>query len=210
MKNTIKKAICTALTAVSLSAMVTVPSSLNTPASDKAIVNVMEVKAENAMYDAYLTKGKNYYIRTSRDKNTTSNIKWIAYPYYKFKVYEEVGNWVRITPKGKAKEWIWKDRVHRKPSFLPHSCTYQENSECVYIDKIHDHIEISKRDIGIYNITYYHRCCKVCGNELTPEIILIQFNPAGNKPMQYFNSLENCPGVIKQTDLMFKKREYKK
>lgn len=46
MKNTIKKAICTALAAVSLSAMVTVPSSLNKPNSDNSFVNVIEADAE--------------------------------------------------------------------------------------------------------------------------------------------------------------------
>ena len=40
MKNTIKKAICTALAAVSLSALVAVPSALNNPASESSLVHV--------------------------------------------------------------------------------------------------------------------------------------------------------------------------
>lgn len=53
MKNSIKKVLCTAVAAVSLSTLVTVPSSLNKPNSDNAIVNVMEAEAETTKH--YLT-----------------------------------------------------------------------------------------------------------------------------------------------------------
>lgn len=46
MKNKLKKVLCTALAAVSLSAIVTVPSSLNKPNSDNSFVNVIEADAE--------------------------------------------------------------------------------------------------------------------------------------------------------------------
>lgn len=46
MKNKLKKLLCTALAAVSLSAMVTVPSSLNAPKTNNAVVNVMEAEAD--------------------------------------------------------------------------------------------------------------------------------------------------------------------
>ena len=58
MKNSIKKVLCTAVAAVSLSALVTVPSSLNKPNSDNAIVNVMEAEAKDAL------KSKNFKFDT--------------------------------------------------------------------------------------------------------------------------------------------------
>lgn len=56
MKNTIKKAICTTLAVVSLSAMVAVPSSLNAPESDNAIVKIIEAEAwdDVAAMDIYM------------------------------------------------------------------------------------------------------------------------------------------------------------
>ena len=63
MKNKLKKLLCTALAAVSLSAMVTVPSSLNATKSDNAIVNVMEAKALSNDFDIYeyIGNGKKHY-----------------------------------------------------------------------------------------------------------------------------------------------------
>lgn len=46
MKNTFKKVLCTTLAAVSLSAAVTVPSSLNKPDLGNSIVNAIEAKAD--------------------------------------------------------------------------------------------------------------------------------------------------------------------
>ncbi|MBP5579079.1 MAG: hypothetical protein J6X56_06325 [Ruminococcus sp.] len=71
MKNTIKKAICTALAAVSLSAMVTVPSSLNAPKSENSVINVIEAEAmpgvpyspTNTDYEFYLSREKASYIK---------------------------------------------------------------------------------------------------------------------------------------------------
>ena len=50
MKNTFKKVLCTTLAAVSLSAAVTVPSSLNKPNSDNSFVNVIEANAKDIVY----------------------------------------------------------------------------------------------------------------------------------------------------------------
>jgi hypothetical protein len=66
MKNTLKKVLCTALAAVSLSAMVTVPSSLNKPNSDNSFVNVIDANArtipekDRTDYDIYLYTNNNY------------------------------------------------------------------------------------------------------------------------------------------------------
>ncbi|MBP5379492.1 MAG: hypothetical protein J6Y64_08135 [Ruminococcus sp.] len=65
MKNTIKKVICTTLAAVSLSALVAVPSALNNPASDSSLVHIVEADAANALKYfncnfLYAPDGKNY------------------------------------------------------------------------------------------------------------------------------------------------------
>lgn len=65
MKNSIKKVLCTALAAVSLSALVTVPSSFNKPNSDNAIVNVMEAEAKDAL------KSKNFKFDTDGSLGVT-------------------------------------------------------------------------------------------------------------------------------------------
>lgn len=56
MKNSIKKVLCTALAAVSLSALVTVPSSLNNQNSNNAIVNVLEVDAKQNVSQKHTLK----------------------------------------------------------------------------------------------------------------------------------------------------------
>ena len=127
MKNTIKKAICTALAAVSLSAMVTVPSSLNAPKADNTVVNVMEAEAKFEPYEAFLTNGEHYYVRSSRKR--TENGK----PYDKniirkdlyntFTVYEETGDWVRISPDHqKQQEWVWRSRVRKVDKSVWNKC----------------------------------------------------------------------------------------
>ena len=73
MKNSIKKVLCTAVAAVSLSALVTVPSSLNKPNSDNAIVTVMEAeaKAGKQHFDAFLYtepyKKTNFLFKVTKD-----------------------------------------------------------------------------------------------------------------------------------------------
>lgn len=198
MKKTIKKVLCTALAAVSLSAIVTVPSSLNAYYSNNSIINVMEAKAaqEKVLYQAYMTKGKNYYIRKTKNNDTTSNIKWIAYPYYKFNVYEEDGNWVRISPKGKEKEWVWRNRAKKLSSFSPHNCNNKENQDVVEKEAYWKR----NKAHGFYEIQYQHKHCFVCGNEVSPRIISIHFIPK-NGNQQWFYSLSQCPDVIKPSEL---------
>lgn len=59
MKNTLKKVLCTALAAVSLSAIVTVPSSLNKPNSDNTLINVIEADADyKHMHGQFEYRGK--------------------------------------------------------------------------------------------------------------------------------------------------------
>lgn len=138
MKNSIKKVLCTAVAAVSLSALVTVPSSLNKPDSDNAIVTVMEANADDFnhfmayKYVAFITPGKNYYTRRNPWKNNNNIIpeselkKGTKYEkncnlwhYKQVYVYEESGNWVRISPddetyNGKKRErWVYKPRIQR-------------------------------------------------------------------------------------------------
>ncbi len=129
MKNTLKKVLCTALAAVSLSAIVTVPSSLNAPKSDNAIVNVMEADAaEKVLYEGYITEGKKYYTRKTPSKKDDSNVykkgeleyEYVLEKYMVVKVYEEKNNFVRISPSnekdknGKKRErWVYKPRVFK-------------------------------------------------------------------------------------------------
>ena len=129
MKNTIKKIICTALAAVSLSAMVAVPSSLNEPKSNSSLVNVMEVEAaEKALYEGYITEGSKYYTRKTPSKKDDSNVykkgeleyEYVLEKYMVVKVYEEKNNFVRISPSnekdknGKKRErWVYKPRVFK-------------------------------------------------------------------------------------------------
>ena len=81
MKNTIKKVLCTALAAVSLSAFVTVPSSVNTPKSGSSLVNVVEADAaaKYADFDFYFDGFKTGFF---------------------FKILENDGLWGRETPDG--------------------------------------------------------------------------------------------------------------
>ena len=129
MKNTLKKVLCTALAAVSLSAMVTVPSSLNKPNSDNSIVNVMEADAaQKPLYTAYMTKdpqGKDrYYIRAKNDPN--SEVIQVAYPFAPLKVYKVSDKMVRVSPDNAKEKWVRKSRVQRiypdDPFYRTHNC----------------------------------------------------------------------------------------
>lgn len=198
MKNTLKKVLCTALAAVSLSAMVTVPSSLNKPESEKCCIHVLEAEAkEKILYEAYVLPGKHYYTRrnpykqgkTTNDKPNNiipenelitkdkeghiTNYNLDQYQggtqeclYKKVQVYEELGNWARISPSdekynGKKRErWVYLPRLYKcRPSeyaicnagrhpkddkTVKHCCTYYNDNQ--------------KREIVI---------CTICGNTWT-------------------------------------------
>lgn len=99
MKNTLKKVLCTALAAVSLSALVTFPTPLNSTTSDNAVVNIMEA-------DASVTTKAYYFVKVTKDGNIrkgpgkkyelagTVN-KGEIYP-----VFNESDKWVRISEYG--------------------------------------------------------------------------------------------------------------
>ncbi|WP_303838553.1 SH3 domain-containing protein [Ruminococcus flavefaciens] len=116
MKNTLKKVLCTALAAVSLSAMVTVPSSLNKPNSDNAIVNVMEAdaKEQSPLMTVRVTKGNSYKLRSGPGKkysvvgHTEQGEKLEVYRIS----YDE--RWYRVTKdSAKTEKWIYAERTHR-------------------------------------------------------------------------------------------------
>ncbi len=135
MKNTIKKAICTTLAAVSLSAFVTFPPppSNPLPKTGKDIVNVLEANAGGFFdyrYSGYITyspKGL-YNTRTKGGnkiipENELKKDKWNKddyrlYAYKQVYVYEVDGKWARISPdnetyKGKKRErWVLKSRIY--------------------------------------------------------------------------------------------------
>ena len=151
MKNTLKKVLCTALAAVSLSAMVTVPSSLNKPNSDNSIINVMEADAakgqnivEAPLYYVYVTRGKEYNLRKTpsfgdnvwnpkhlKKEERLATIK--KGEAKRYPVYEESkdGKWVRISRSDEAHtRWLYKKRTHKDGSD-------HNNAECwenTYID----------------------------------------------------------------------------
>lgn len=99
MKKTLKKALCTTLAAVSLTAFVAIPSALNTPKSGSSLVNVMEADAANALKYfnccfRYAPDGKNY--------NVTA---------YDFKLLKDLN--ARKTPDGAVKKKYKKGSVVR-------------------------------------------------------------------------------------------------
>jgi len=121
MKNTIKKVLCTTLAAVSLSAFVTVPSSVNTPKSGSSLVNVVEADAANKTpYEGYITEGKNYYTRKSAKggnniyDNSEIGNKNALYKFKLVTVYEEKNGYGRISSNSEKKpRWVDLSRVHK-------------------------------------------------------------------------------------------------
>ncbi|MCR4639071.1 hypothetical protein [Ruminococcus sp.] len=176
MKNTIKKAICTALAAVSLSAMVTVPSSLNAPKSDNAIVNVMEADAaggqywvEGAKYEVYVTKGDKYYIRSSPKFGNNIYPDERLYTGTKYPVYEEKsdakGNkWLRISRNDEKREkWIYKNRTHKVRENHNNCKTYEKNQNSA-VETINGHK---------YLVIYHNYHCTSCDGYRYSERYLI-------------------------------------
>lgn len=146
MKNTLKKVLCTALAAVSLSAMVTVPSSLNKPNSDNAIVNVVEAdateKVEQPLYTGYITpsdknkynvrkvpKDGNKYIYKNLQEITERETIWAYKPV---NVYEIASDgkytYARISSKEQIKKtgrplWVRKSRIKAADKSLWSVCS---------------------------------------------------------------------------------------
>ena len=177
MKNTLKKVLCTALAAVSLSAMVAVPSSLNKPNSDNSIINVMEADAakgqnivEAPLYYVYVTRGKEYNLRkTPSFGDNVWNPKHLKKEERlapisegkRYPVYEESkdGKWVRISRQDEAHtRWLYKKRTH----------TYGSNhNNCETYFK--EHTAIETIDYHRCWVCYHDYYCKSCNGYLYTE-----------------------------------------
>lgn len=185
MKNYIKKLLCTALAVVSLSTLVAAPSTFNKSDSDNAVVNIIEANADDLdhllayKYVAFITPGKNYYTRRNPWKNDNiypieelspndkngkpkrcTQYEWDCslWDYKEVYVYEERGNWVRVSPddetyNGKKRErWVYKPRIQRtKPGS-------QDGHN-------HSHTDYAKKSYA-YSISGWKRnqyVCTYCG-----------------------------------------------
>lgn len=115
---TLKKVLCTTLAAVSLSAFVAVPSSLNNPNSDNTIVNVIvaDAKEQTPIMLVRVTEGEQYYLRSG--PRFGSNViesdtikKGTVLKIYKISKDER---WYRVTQDSiKPEKWIYAARTHR-------------------------------------------------------------------------------------------------
>ncbi len=202
MKNSIKKVLCTAVAAVSLSALVTVPSSLNKPDSDNAIVNVMEADSKFETYRAYMTEdtsGKNrYYVRSSKSKKDDSNIIRNEYAYYQFTVYEQTNDWVRISPDGKSKEWVWRNRVKQIYPNAVHNCA-NCNDAYDYMADVYNYYYWYKNNYvcDTYTVNYHRNICTVCCKKSKKTIDHVYVTPYNGKTHEVHWSSE-CPQEIKE------------
>ncbi len=166
MKNTIKKAICTALAAVSLSALVAVPSALNNPASESSLVHVMEAEAAEVRCFEYTfyTAQKDGNVRKEASLNAT------IYPvrFQKgdiFVGYKKDGYFINVSPKNLSHpndEWIYNKKGHLKETAFNfyitknkqelHTSPYNRRNNIVR-DKNGDPLTYNKGVICISRIT---------------------------------------------------------
>ena len=167
MKNTLKKVLCTALAAVSLSAMVTVPSSLNATKSDNAIVNVMEADAANGyLFSVRVTNGKKLKIKyVYKDRET---FKGSVAPHNKYNVYQISydGQWYRISDNFEyPSRWIKAARTHRLGSYKTKDGEKRYYHEDLrnYTKGREEPTNDTKSLPGGYKIRKYYVYCKDCG-----------------------------------------------
>ena len=140
MKNTIKKAICTALAAVSLSALVAVPSALNNPASDSSLVHVITAdaaKAERCVDYKLYTAVKAGKIRSYHDKNA-NNVIGNFKKGDVFIGYNTSDGFINIAPQTRKGIWAVDNNyadLYKKKGWIYTKGGHLDNDSCLFTIK---------------------------------------------------------------------------
>lgn len=166
MKNTLKKILCTALAAVSLSAMAVFPSSLNKPESPRCCIHVLEAEAaeQRPLMKVRVTKGKTYRLRSGPSKNHSvvgKTKKGVELKVYKIS-YDE--RWYRVSKDSEPEKWIYAARTHRIGTDS-NGKPYHDRLSTYTITDPEDSLVGTKRS-GIIVKYHYKFKCKECDEEV--------------------------------------------
>ncbi|WP_024860370.1 hypothetical protein [Ruminococcus flavefaciens] len=174
MKNTLKKVLCTALAAVSLSAMVTVPSSLNKPNSDNSIVNVMEADAakkercvDYKLYKA-VKAGKIRSTPTLKADNVINTFKKGDV----FIGYDTSNNFISIAPKTRNGNWAVDNNyanLYQKKGWIYTKGGHLDDDSCTFTIQRGQKTRVEPSCSAIYDGKFYGKGRKITVQKITLE-----------------------------------------